>query len=326
MLPARGPGGQPNLSPAAPIPATGPPGRGPSERQRAGQRAPQQQQQQLAKGRRPTKGSPGGRPKQPACKWMPLRDFKRVNFETGELILRDRSGRPCYLLSLTAFVRVHSDAYFPLRNFRPGGYAVLAEGATSGAERLPLDCSVPELVGAGSVANVSLLPAGRSRRPFREQLSILVDCGHLLLRTRSDGSYLALESISFAQGAESAGSSPGPPEGEQGQQQVVFSSSGPGPLLLMPLVSRFVCQSRVQLASSGNGTQLVLDRFELQRLVGQPPPEASSAGAAASSSSSASLQPATGAPDQQVGDGPPALLRSARDTTILFKAPVEFGE
>lgn len=151
------------------------------------------------------------------CRYAPLRDFSAVSFDVGDLVIRDNTLQPCYLLTISAFVRFDDNWYFPLRNFRPhptGAYRVqFSHSGDAGGERLVLDCSPPQharnnadrMDGADddeeppqrSIMSASLVSQERASRPFFEELTVQVDCGFLVLRLRGDGTYLVLDDIGF---------------------------------------------------------------------------------------------------------------------------------
>lgn len=126
-------------------------------------------------------------------------------------------------------------------------------------------------------------------RSFRDEIIILVDCGFLVLRTEGDGSRLNLVSISFYQNGDSSTRptfkklSRAGPSSMANSEHLVFSTDNTTattgstnkdpeystnqqqPLISMPISSRYLCQNRIVLTAT-NQVQLVLDRFELQRL------------------------------------------------------------
>lgn len=236
------------------------------------------------------------------CRWISLKEIQRVNFDTGELIIRDASDQPCYIMSLRAFIKFNDDAYFPLRNFRPhpkGAYKIehsnqTSEPATGDPYKMPLNCSLPE-------ASTSLLIA-YDRRPsdyylFREELTVQLNCGYLVFKMKLDYLYqLQLEAISFFQGgdensphqtrratAAKAAVQKATSNKSTGQiwlkatpmraEQLIFttntSNPDPTPLVSMPLHSRYICNNRIVLTGN-NSIQLIIDRFEFNRLVSAP--------------------------------------------------------
>lgn len=150
-----------------------------------------------------------------ACYWSPLGEFAAVSFETADLVIRDASGQPCYILTVQAFLKLQDGLhYFSLRNFRPhplGAYKIefAPTDDKHASQRLVLNCSPPNFnngesgSGSGSsqatMMSASLVSQERAQRPFYEELTIQVDCGYLLLRLRGDGHVLLLDEIAFYQ-------------------------------------------------------------------------------------------------------------------------------
>lgn len=143
----------------------------------------------------------------------------------------------------------------------------------------------------------------------------------------------------------------------------VFSSEAvhKAPLLIMPLISRYSCQNRIVLNGS-NLVQIVLERFELQRLMTNPPTGSSSAQPSITTGAyrqrtntrASSLRVTEGnymfntgeddnfnnalSPDRDFGLTPQEKVHKARliagqrtrrspgDTTILYKRPLLAGK
>lgn len=231
-------------------------------------------------------GGDGDTPRK-ECDWMRLQDFKNVSLETGELIVRDDEEQPCYLLSVRGFIKLNENGYFPLSNFQfhhPRLHRFILTGSPSdGASvRTPylLNCSVLTSDGSVPSSNMRYSPLLRLTFPFKEEIIIRVKCGYLVLQIHGDGFHLTLNSLSFYQDPtvrrtqerdrNSKNSREILPQMES--EHLVFSSepvSAASPLLMIPLTSRFTCQNRVVL-SGNNSVQLVLDKFELQRLAFSP--------------------------------------------------------
>lgn len=215
--------------------------------------------------------------------------------------------------------------------------------------------------GAASGTSVSLIPVQRAIPSFKEEITILVDCGYLVLQTRGDNSHISLDTLSFYQHAAVS-----QPTGSHGQsplgsskivsdsaswriktpsmqlEHLVFSTQGTHgyPLLTVPLISRYICQNRVVLTGN-NSTQLVLDRFELQRLTHRPvkdqiPSHGRVVSFNVEQQSNKNEQHNNNKDDETeiANENRPAPLissqpsarRQARDTTIFYKSPLMAGE
>lgn len=213
------------------------------------------------------------------CQWMTLNEFKNVSLDTIEVIIKDMHGNACYILTMRAYLRRGDTDYFPMKNFKfyhydRASYTNPSDGANL---RSFNNCSLTSTSEDGSTGPLRMIA------PFQEEITISVDCGYILLKLVSQGFYLKLENISVYQDLE-------PPETRPAIQKRIgkgFSRSIPrisaddlvfspknttglnNPLLIVPLVSRFVCQNRVIL-DGFNQVKLVTDRFELLRLLYTP--------------------------------------------------------
>lgn len=226
-----------------------------------------------------------------SCGWMSLQDFKKVSLDNGETIIRDSQDQPSYILSMRAYLMWNNSAYIPLNNLKVLSSIIKFDGPNDGAsvQSLPLNCSfvvndnAPGQASSNNNAFTSLLvPIQNQNRPFKEEIIILVDCGYLVLETYGDGAFLSLNTISFHQNIKPPSVINEERSGKsfidtESQGHLVFSSSSSNnsstpssssnnvPLLTIPLISRYICENRVILNGS-QSIQLVLDRFELQRL------------------------------------------------------------
>lgn len=230
---------------------------------------------------------------QNTCRWISLKDVRSVNFETGEIIIRDAADQPCYIISMRAFIKFNDDAYFLLRGLKPypaGAYKIeyynhTAEPSGSAHHRMPLNCSFPD---------TSSFLIAHDQRPsdyylFKEEIIVQLDCGYLVFKIKLDYAYqILLEAISFYQDADVSSShqttaprasksnkrnTASRPASIQQTEHLVFSTEtgapNTSPLIVMPLYSRYICQNRIVLTGS-NSIQLVIDRFEFGRLITVP--------------------------------------------------------
>lgn len=213
------------------------------------------------------------------CQWMTLDEFKNVSLDTIEVIINDMSGNACYILTIRAYLKKGDANYFPVNKFKFYHYdKAYYTNPSDGANLRSLNnCSLTSTSEDGATGPL------RTITPFQEEITISVDCGYLLLKFVSQGFYLKLVNISFYQNPElpeinrfpyksmksDKGFSRSIPK--MSQELLVFSPKNTNitqnnPLLIAPLVSRFVCQNRVVL-DGFNEVKLVTDRFELLRLL-----------------------------------------------------------
>lgn len=222
---------------------------------------------------------------------MQLRDFKNVSLDVGELIVRDEDEQPCYLLSMRGFIRLNENAYFPLGSFQSHPllhrFILLgspSDGASSVQRSSYLNCSLLTSEGDAPSPNLRYAPLLRLTIPFKEEIIVRVKCGYLVLQIHGDGFHLTLDSLSFYQDPDVFSNNnnnshfqpldvPQRATNPQIESEHQVFSSEPvnvvSPLLMMPLTSRYTCQNRVVLTGN-NSVQLVLDKFELQRLAFSP--------------------------------------------------------
>lgn len=214
------------------------------------------------------------------CQWMSLQEFKNVSLVTGELIIRDGEGEPRYILTLRGSIKKDDDSYFPLNKFQVHPEASLVtigrSGSSGSSVKLPGNCST-------NLKSGNLLLQQRPDRSFEEKITLLVECGYLVLQMQSNGMYLVLKSISFYRNLDAV--SPVSLSGRKNRtllrtiplmqsEHLVFSNEGTQnyPLLKLPLTSRYTCLDRIVLTGK-NSVQLELNRFELQRLANPMPRE-----------------------------------------------------
>lgn len=281
------------------------------------------------------------------CNWLTMLEIRNLSFDTADVVIRDSYERPCYFVSMKAYVNFNGDFYFPLRNLRPhpkGSYRIHfdkgPERLDKDKQHLVLNCSFPDN-SEKAITSVSLMSAKRANRAFTEEIVIQVECGYLMLQLRVDGTYLALQRISFYQEDnmsipdrmadaefDAAGRIVQKSRKERPWtdlnlfwQRLVFTSTNgtdksSNPLIVMPAFSRYLCQNRIVLTGN-NSVQMVIERFELQRITDE-----SSVGQASNSKSDAY-------------NGHEGLLerdtfvdtRPRRSTTtILYKKPLEGGK
>lgn len=233
------------------------------------------------------------------CDWMPLNDLQRVSFDTGEVVVRNSEDQPTYILTISGFIKQNQSSYFPLKNFRPHpfGSKIMFENLDDNtSEPLALDCFMPSSRATG-MTSMYLMPSQKAYSSFKEEITILVECGYLELHIRGNGSYLSLERLSFYRDADHHHNMPQqqqqqptepyprsngnnnkqptqklpirikPPSSWNHPEHLVFSTYGThnSPLLTIPLISRYKCLNRITLTGN-NSVQLNLDRFDLQRL------------------------------------------------------------
>jgi len=196
----------------------------------------------------------------------------------SELIICNGRGRSCYSLTMQAFIRWTEDDYIPLNNFKAysnAGGVVLEKPHDGISARPSTNCLSTKPAHNGTVTGLNSRSSSWKAN-FREELVIFVDCGYLILQLVTDGSFLTLEAISFYQRADIASQidmAEGDPRDalpvvpSRRPEHLVFTSKGSKnyPLFTIPLTSRYVCRNRIELVAN-NSIQLVLDRFELQRL------------------------------------------------------------
>ena len=233
------------------------------------------------------------------CRWLNLREFSAITLEPEELIARDSADQPMYSLRASAYLRTqNSDLFIPLRHFRPPGRKTrsssyrwwpLGAANQTGWPLAQLRCSISnekekenenennnnnntdtDTQAPVSLAQVSLANGSAWPERLIEQLIVQVDCGYLVLDllashpAAESGALpmVELSSISFYQNWAGELSTLGSPQAWR--EHMVFTSSSPPalPLLRMPLLSRFRCAHRVELAGQ-LGRRLVLDHFEL---------------------------------------------------------------
>lgn len=211
------------------------------------------------------------------CGWMSLKEFQNISLETSDINIRDSSGQPCYIFSLKAYIQWNDTKYSPLSNFKslPAASKLILDSPSGGAggERLPLNCLIAATHNA-STPNV-FTPLHRVWRSFREELVLFNECGYLVLKVSAHGLYLNLDSLAFYQNDDEPVTAKVTNRGQVSKiilqqmrsEHLVFSTEGTqhSPLLKMPLQARYLCQNRIVLTGN-NSVQLVLDRFELQRL------------------------------------------------------------
>lgn len=258
----------------------------------------QQQQKASAKGLRPQ--WPRLTPKKSAvsptklvskteetCEWMSLEMFKKKSLRQTELIIRDDEDQLCYVLVMTAYIKSSEDSYFLLNNLKSFPYVNKVKSATrqssdgsTSEHLLPLNCSAMASAAGISGATSLFLPIHRlPNRSFREEITIVADCGYLVLNTHVDGSFLTLETISFYQNPDGLVQLP-ITELRKGSARIlaqnrsdhlIFSTEGTenSPLFTIPSLSQYTCRNRICLTGN-NSVQLILERFELLRLAPYP--------------------------------------------------------
>lgn len=215
-----------------------------------------------------------------SCQWMTLDEFKNVSLDTVEVIIKDKQENACYILTIRAYLKKDEFTYFPVNKYKTyhydkNFYTIPSDGANN---RFPTNCSLTSISGDGATGPL------RTVIPFQEEITISVECGYLILKFVSQGYYLKLETLSFYQNSgNSETHSPNQRSNYQDRgfyrskpkmsnEHLVFSpknTSQNPPLLITPLVSRFVCQNRVVL-NGFNEVQFVTDKFELLRLLYTP--------------------------------------------------------
>lgn len=206
------------------------------------------------------------------CHPMKLTDFQRVSLATGEMVVRDAEGRPCYTLTICGYIQWNDDSLFPLKNFKVYQHTIFE--LSDGGARLvrPLNCSVTGDCGTGTDLTGLYQKQIRS---FREEIIVFVDCGYLVLRTRVLGPYMSLESLSFYRTTVPAVSSKSVSKSsrkfvkivsQMQPQDLIFSTDGTKnhPLFFAPLVFIYTCSNRIELTGN-NSVKLVLEKFEIQR-------------------------------------------------------------
>jgi len=289
---------------------------------------------------------------QNVCRWISLQEMSSISFNTGEVIIRDGTDQPCYIITMRAYIKYNDEAYFPLDRYRPHPYrsykiefSEASEQTNVGAQRLLLNCSLPPETLAKNIATVSLMSVQRANRTFNEEITIQVSCGYLVLQLRGDGTYLSLEAISFYQDGNAAGTRTSAEEQRANlaptmqSKHLVFTTegqSGLSPLIVMPTFSRYICQNRIVLTGN-NSVQLVVSRFELKRLTNEPvmQSQAVTPFLEGEATSGEQLQQQQQQQQQQLQDMrntgrdtfvDTRLRRDARATTILYKNPVTAGK
>lgn len=216
-----------------------------------------------------------------SCQWMTLNEFKNVSLDTMEVIIKDLQENICFILTMRAYLKKDEFNYFPVNKlesyqYDKNFYTIPSDGANI---QSPKNCSLTSISGDGATGLL------RTIVPFQEEIIISVECGYLILKFVSQGYYLKLENISFYQNSrkpENARSSNQRSNPQlrgvsrsipkMSHEHLVFSPKNTSqnlPLLITPLVSRFVCQNRVVL-DGFNEVQFVTDRFELSRLLYAP--------------------------------------------------------
>lgn len=206
------------------------------------------------------------------CQWMSLQEYKNVSLVTSELIIRDNDGEPSYILTIRGSIKRDDNSYFALNSLQvhPGASKVLHSGLNIGSKAsLPLNCSASMKDGKGLLSQ-------RSDIPFEEKITLLAECGYLVLRLQINGLYFSLKSISFYRNLDAV--SQDPLQNRRSRQpsraippmqseNLVFSNEGTQnyPLFVMPITSGYSCQNRIVLMGK-NSVQLELSRFELRRL------------------------------------------------------------
>lgn len=353
------------VPPADPAAAEPPPSRLASASSlQAAPRAIRLQQQQAPP--RPQQVALAGSNYAAECRWLTLREFSAISLNNEELLARDSSGQPAYLVNMIAYVKSNEANFIPLRNFRAPARAGVfrwwhrpRQWASQSAERrvsalAQLNCSVPSGgTASATLASLALSPNARAEQ-LLEQLTIQVDCGYLVLDLLADpaasGAQLELISISFYQnwgGNVTTLASP-----FDWRKHMVFTSNNLGPLIRMPQFSRYICAHRIELASQGQASvRLVLERFELQRLARQlaasapahevelahgfekllafgQQQEARAHNAQQQQQQSEEKQWSSSAPSRSSDESDPMTSRVRRhsNTVILYKNPIVGGE
>lgn len=222
-------------------------------------------------------------PTKSACRWMSLDEIKNVTLPTSELIVRDASGSPIYIIKLRAYVKFRENGYFLINNLRSYMHFARTPNELSGQESIlglpedrTWDTGVTEL-------NIT----SKAHDWVEEEVTLLVDCGYLIVEIINDGMFVALKSISFYQSANRTRKNDVSIRNPylnaiKKPELLVFATNTscslarmklgqqvPAcfPLLIMPIRSRYICQNRILLAGN-NSVQLVLDEFEFKRISG----------------------------------------------------------
>lgn len=207
------------------------------------------------------------------CRWWSQKSFQGVNLQPEDLVVNDEYGSPCYIISLSAYLELQSSKpplYFPLDKFsiRPSANKVILDGHPNGGatQELPMNCSLP--LHADSRGKLILPIKPKVLKSFFEEIYLYVDCGYLKLRLKSNGYYLALQSIEFHLSSVDVVESDTPNSSkERTHHELFYSTQGSdnSPLLILPFSSRYICENRIILTSN-NSIQLVMDKFLIQRL------------------------------------------------------------
>lgn len=210
------------------------------------------------------------------CSWMTLDEFKNVSLDTIEIIIKDTEEQPCYILTMRAHLRLNDTKFVPLNKFRSYHYyKAFYHNPNDGASvQALINCSLSTTGEDGATGPL------KTNTPLREEITIAIECGYVVLNLRSQGSSLRLDDLSFYQSVVTPGTQMPFVKTNRGiartipqltPEHLVFTTrdTGSSPLIVTPLVSRFVCHNRVVLKGN-NSVEFVSDRLELVRLLYAP--------------------------------------------------------
>lgn len=214
---------------------------------------------------------------------LELASFQKVSLETGEIIVRDSRGEPCFLFNIQAFIKFNKTLFFPLSQYNklPSLFARSKYGPASSSDttfkgnnqEIDNICSGQEL-NESAIDTEQQVKTGKllgTDNAYVEEITVFVNCGFLRLTILVDASRLVLSKLAFYSADPSSMSRSKITKNQQQfqyQPMSLFQSDSDcnNPLLAIPIGARYLCESRVLLRNTALLTELYIERFELKRI------------------------------------------------------------
>lgn len=214
------------------------------------------------------------------CPMLDLASFQKVSFETGEIVVRDARGEPCFLLNIQAYIKFNKTLFFPLSQYKKfpsvltrtkfGPLPALSSHALDNSNGQAIDnfCSGHELneLASGDNKQVKTGKVAGTDNAFIEDITVIVNCGLLRLRILVDASRLVLSTLFFYSLDPTTMS---PAKNTQSQQSMLLFKSDSdcnNPLIAIPIGARYLCESRVVLRNNALLTEFYVEKLELKRI------------------------------------------------------------